>query len=114
MRIAFAADSDRGLDAKIADRFARAPYIIVVEVSDNVVKEVKTISNPGVSASGGAAAKVAQLLSNEKVNVAVGPSFGPNAEAILSQMGIKTVAVRPGITVNEALEQVRNQIEKKA
>ncbi len=113
MKVAFAADSDRGLDAKIADRFARAPYIVIVEVSENwAVKEVKTVSNPGVSASGGAAARVAQLLSNENVRVAVGPSFGPNAEAILSQMGIKTVIVQPGITVNEALERVREQLEK--
>jgi predicted Fe-Mo cluster-binding NifX family protein len=106
VRIAFATDSDKGLEARIADRFGRALYFVIVDAENRDIKNVKTIKNPGYEAHGGAAVKAAEALIKENVNIVVGPNFGPNARAVMSELGMKPVMAQPGKTVREVLATI--------
>ena len=113
MKVCIVADSGEGLNSRVASRFARAPYLVIVDLNENgEVSNVKVLENPGVKASSGAAPKVITLLSNEGVNVVVAPHFGPNAAMILKQVGIKEVTVNAGVRVSDALEIVRRELSK--
>jgi len=109
MRIAFAVDNPKGLDSTIAGRFGRAEYFVIVDLDENrgVVK-VEEFRNPGAESGSGAGVKSAQFLVDKKVDAAVGPSFGPNASAILTELGIKTISMAPGTSLKEALERIKD------
>jgi predicted Fe-Mo cluster-binding NifX family protein len=53
MRIAFTVDEDRGLDSIVSPKFGRAKYFVIVDWDGREVLGVRTIPNPGASASGG-------------------------------------------------------------
>ncbi len=110
-RIAVATQNGNGLDDVVADRFGRAPFFTIVDLDDkgNIVN-VKVVENPGAKAHGGAGVKAVQKLVDEKVEVAVGPSFGPNAKAVLDEVGIKTITTTPGRTVREVVEEVKKKL----
>ncbi|MCD6323967.1 MAG: NifB/NifX family molybdenum-iron cluster-binding protein [Desulfurococcales archaeon] len=111
MRLAFVTDEDSGLKSRISSRFARAKNIVLVDVDDswNVVK-ADTVHNTAAESGSGAGVKIVQTLADLKVDVAVGPSFGPNAALALNEVGIKSVTVPPGITIEEALNEVKEKI----
>ena len=111
VRIAFATNKG-GLDDQIADRFGRAPtYTIVdVDLDTGEIKSIHVIENPGYQAGGGAGVTAVQRLIEEKVEVAVGPSPGPNAYTALQQAGIKIISIT-GVTVREALRQVLEELK---
>lgn len=105
-KVAVATEDARGLDGVVASRFGRAPYFTIVEVDDSGRPvRAKVVQNPGAVASGGAAIKAIQVLVNEGVEAVVGPNFGPNARAVLAEMGIKMVTMPPGTPVRRAVEE---------
>ena len=105
-RIAIATENHKGLEDRVAERFARSPTLTIIDVGTNgEIKNVKIIDNPGAQASSGAAVKTIQALVNEGVEIVVGPAFGPNAQAILYEMNIKAVTASPGTSVREAVEK---------
>ncbi len=113
IRIAFASKSSGGLEDEIADRFGRAPVFTIIELDENgEIKNVRIVANPGAEAGGGAGVKAVQTLVNERVNIAVGPSFGPNAQVLLEEMNIKPIRISAGTKISEALERVKAEILK--
>lgn len=111
VKVAIATESRRGLDDVVAPRFARAGTFTIIDLgSEGGVVSVKVIDNPAAESPGGAGVRATQLLADEGVEVVVGPGFGPNAAAILAELGIKTVTVPPGTPVKEAVEEVRKQL----
>ncbi len=110
IRIAFATNKG-GLDDFLSDRFGRAPTFTIVDVDEKTgeIKEVKIIENPGPKAGGGAGVRAVQKLIDEKVQIAVGPSPGPNAYMALQQAGIKIYTIT-GVTVKEALEKLLKEL----
>ncbi len=107
-RIGIATEDEKGLDDVVASRFARAPKLTIIEVDEKgEVKSVKVIDNPGAQASSGAAVKTIQALIDEGVDVVVGPAFGPNAQAILAEMNIKSLTLPQGTSVRKALEEAK-------
>ncbi|RLG44209.1 MAG: dinitrogenase iron-molybdenum cofactor biosynthesis protein [Thermoproteota archaeon] len=110
-KIAIASNSKGGLEDVVASRFGRAPTFTIIELDDkgNIIN-VKVIENPGVNAPGGAGVKAVQALINEGVDIAVGPSFGPNAKAILDEMNIKAITIPAGTKISEAIEYVKREI----
>ncbi len=103
-RVAVVTEGRSGLDDVVAQRFGRAPTITIVDLgADGGIAGIRIIENPGASASGGAAVKTVQVLVKEGVDLVVGPSFGPNAQAILVEMNIRSLVVGPGTKVRDAL-----------
>ncbi len=113
LRIAFATNKG-GLEDTIADRFGRAPTFTIIEIDDSTgdIISVRVIENPGNVAGSGAGIRAVQKLVDEKVDVVVAPSPGPNAFMALQQSGIR-LYVMPGLSVKEALEKVLKEIIKK-
>ncbi len=109
MRIAFATEENRGLNSVVSSRFGRARYFVIVDYEGGEVKSYRVEVNPGSEARSGAGIKAVQKLINERVNVAVAGSFGPNAMTALEEMGIRHVGMS-GITVEEALNRLKNQL----
>ncbi len=106
MRIGFATEGEGGLDAPVSSRFGRCATFTIVEVDEQGrIKNVRVVRNPGASAASGAGVKAAQKLIDEGVDVAVSGNIGPNSLAVLSEVGVKAVTVRPGIRVREAIQE---------
>ena len=109
MKVAFASEENKGLASVISSRFGRAKYFVIVDYENDQVKSHKVEVNPGSEAKGGAGIKAVQKLVNERVDVAVAGSFGPNAMTALEEMGIKHVEMS-GIAVEQALEKLKDLI----
>jgi predicted Fe-Mo cluster-binding NifX family protein len=105
MRIAFTVDEDRGLDSIVSPKFGRAKYFVIVDWDGREVLGVRTIPNPGASASGGAGIKAVQGLVNERVELVVSGGFGPNALAALEELGIGHLELS-GVRISDALREV--------
>lgn len=63
------------------------------------------MQNPAVSYKFGAGLIVVKTLVELGVNVVTSGELGPGASALLEQHNVKRVAVKPGITVSEAIRE---------
>lgn len=106
MRIVIATEGNRGLDDVVAYRFARAPYMTVVDVEGGKVSDVKVYSNPAVTLAKGAGIRVAQWLVSIGCRVAVGPRRGPNAAMVMEQAGVRFEPALPGEPVAGVLRRL--------
>jgi predicted Fe-Mo cluster-binding NifX family protein len=93
--------SGEGLDSEVDPRFGRCGYFIIY---DPETRSIKSISNAGTAASGGAGVKAAEVIANEGVNVLLTGSVGPNAFSIFVELGIDIQVGAKG-TVREAVRQ---------
>ncbi len=111
VKIAIASQNGNGLDDVVADRFGRAQYFTIIELDEkgNIVN-IKVVENPGATASGGAGVKAVQKLVEEGVEIVVGPSFGPNAKALLDEMGIKAITIPPNTPIRRVVDYVKKQL----
>ncbi|MEQ9716084.1 MAG: NifB/NifX family molybdenum-iron cluster-binding protein [Candidatus Asgardarchaeia archaeon] len=105
MRIAVATQGAGGLDDLVSPIFGRAMSFTIVEVENNEIKNVEVHPNPAISAISGAGLQAAQILANLKVDVVIAGSFGPNASAALSVMGIQMIPGVAGVSVKEAVDK---------
>ncbi len=87
-------------NSKVSEESGRAPYYLIFEDG----KLIKTIKNPFRSGGGGAGFSVAEMLSDEKVEMVVSGKFGPNMIRSFESKGIKYKEVS-GITVKEVLDE---------
>ncbi len=102
MKIAIASEGPTENDM-VSPITGRAPYFLIFEGE----KLIKSVKNPFAFGGGGAGFGVAQMLSNEGVEVLVSGRVGPNVQAFLESKGIKMVSMS-NITVKEALKRVLN------
>ncbi len=110
MRIAVASDTPEGLDARVSYVFGRAPYIVIVDLVDEEVKDVKIENNPYAQSPGGAGPALAQYLIDKGVEVVIAGDVGPNAAMTLSGAGITVIPVMTGMTVREAINYSKGQM----
>ena len=102
MKVAVMAESPNG---PVAYRFARAPYILIFEINEEV-KLLEVKNNPFVTGRA-AGPGVVNLLAQLGVDVVIGPQPGPNASAALQQLGIRYVSTNPRESLESALRRVR-------
>lgn len=110
MRIAV---SSQGTDltSSVDPRFARAPYFLIFDTSDESVEVVN--NDQSVQAAHGAGVQAAQIVADKKVDIVISGNFGPTAFATLSAAGIKTATWAEG-KVSQAIELARNDQLKPA
>ena len=106
IRVAASVDENAGLNSRISAMFARAMYIAIVDVANGKVVNTNIVPNPAANAMGGAGMMIAQWLISNGVRIVIGPSFGPNASGALSQSGITSYTIQPGVPLIEALRQL--------
>jgi len=99
MKIAVSSNS-KDENSQISEMSGRAPYYLIFEYG----KLLKTIKNPFRIGGGGAGFGVAEMLSDEKVEMVVSGRFGGNMRGALEAKGIKYKEMS-GITVKQALEK---------
>ncbi len=109
MRIAVPVDTSEGLRSRVSFLFGRAPYIAIVEKTEEGVKEVSVESNPYAQLPGGAGPALANLLRERGVSIVLASDVGPNAAATLASAGISWIPVPAGVTVEEALGFLTSQ-----
>lgn len=105
VRILVGVDEDKGIDSPVSQVFARAPYLLVLDVVDGRVENIEVISNPLLNMGGGLGSLVADWAVSNGVRVVVGPIFGPNVEQVFKIAGIKMIIAQPGRRVSEILKE---------
>jgi predicted Fe-Mo cluster-binding NifX family protein len=100
MKIAIAS-TGKDEKSEVSPVTGRSPYFLIFEDK----KLVKTIKNPFKFGGGGAGFSVAEMLSEEKVDLVISGRFGPNVVNVLKEKRIKYKELT-GISVKEALEKV--------
>ncbi|WP_458012151.1 NifB/NifX family molybdenum-iron cluster-binding protein [Candidatus Solincola sp.] len=92
------------LESAVDPRFGRCAYLLFV---DTDTLEFEAVSNPNVSAGGGAGIGTAQMVVDRGAKAVLTGNVGPNAFGVLSQAGI---AVYTGVagTVRQAAENFKS------
>ena len=95
--------SSNGKDekSKISQSSGRAPYYLIFEDS----KLIKTLKNPFRFGGGGAGFGVAEVLSDEDVDIVISGKFGQNKKEALESKGIKYKELS-NIIGKEALKKI--------
>jgi len=106
LRIAVATNKNKGLKDDVSEVFGKAKTFTIVDIEDGKVKNVEVIENPAASYKYGAGPIVVKELVDSKVNLVIGPEFGPGASAILEHHGVAKMLVEAGTSVREVLEDV--------
>lgn len=90
------------IETQLDPRFGRGAYFLIV---DSETLNWRAMPNPSYSSSGGAGVLAAQFVTNERADVVLSGSFGPNAVSALKQAGIKLYQFGTCRTAREALDQ---------
>ena len=106
LRVATSTDDSGGLNARISFRFARAPFITVVDLKNGKPVNVQAVQNTMAMGARGVGIAVGQWLISSGVRVVLAPRVGPNIMMVLSQAGVRVETVPPGATVGEALRRI--------
>lgn len=94
---------DGALEAKVSERFGRAPYFVIV---DSESMKFTPVANSAASAQGGAGPEAVRQIAAAGAEVALTGELGPNAKTALAAAGIKGVTGVPGSkTVRQAVEE---------
>ena len=94
------------LDAEVEYRFARAPYLLLV---DGATLAFDVMENPVREVEGGAGVQLARVLAGRGVDAVVGGELGPNADAALRNAGIAVHRCDPGTTAREAVARAAGE-----
>jgi len=106
LRIVMTTEDDKGLSSLIAARFARAPFITLVDASEGRILNVNVIRNSIASLPHGAGVALGQWLASIGVDVVMAVTLGPNISMILNQAGIRVERIPYGTKVKEALARL--------
>ncbi len=93
--------SGNTLDSLVDERYARAPYLLVI---DSDTMEVKALENKNVNKTQGAGTGTSQDLVKAGVDVVISINVGPNAWEVLKGFDVKVYKAEKGMTVREAVE----------
>jgi len=99
MKIAISSDG-KDENSKISQASGRAPYYLIFEDG----KLIKKLKNPFRFGGGGAGFGVAEVLSDENVELVISGKFGENMKGALRAKGIKFRELSD-ITIKEALKK---------
>jgi predicted Fe-Mo cluster-binding NifX family protein len=100
MRIAISAETNEGLDSKVAQHFGRCPYFAFVDVEGQEVKSVEVIQNPFLG--GHQVGQVPAFIHERKANVMLSGGMGGRAIQFFKQYSIDTATGARG-TVRDTL-----------
>ncbi len=89
MKIAFAAEENKGIDSMLSHHFGRCPYYVFVIIENKNIEEVKTKGNPFFNNHGPGV--VPRFIAKEKVDVIVAGGMGPRAITWFEKLGIKAI-----------------------
>ena len=98
-------------DAKVEERFGRAPYFILM---DSETGSFEAVANPFADGAGGVGPKAAQLILDKKAGALISGMLGGNAKAVLDAAGVVQYTYRSTGTVRDAFEAFKNNTLERA
>ncbi|RLE81632.1 MAG: hypothetical protein DRJ51_03440 [Thermoprotei archaeon] len=107
LRIVAATMDGRGAESVISQRFARAPFLTVIDIADSRIVYTRSFPNPFAGLPHGAGMAAAQWIISIGAKAVLGARFGPNLGMVLQQAGVAIHTVPPGIRVLDALLNLR-------
>ena len=99
-----------GLDDIIDEVFARAPYLTIIEASEEGYTVREVIENEFKGLSHGVGPIIVKLLKDRGVNMVAAPEVGCGVEQLVQELGIKYYKVEPGTKVRDVVEKIIKQI----
>ena len=110
MKIALAANDDKGLGATISQHFGRCPYYIIVDVDGKELGEVKAAKNHFYE-NHGQPGQVPSFIRDLGAEVIIAGGMGPKAIDFFDQMGIQTVTGASGMVGDVISAYMNGQLE---
>ncbi|MFC1505595.1 NifB/NifX family molybdenum-iron cluster-binding protein [Thermoproteota archaeon] len=104
-RIAIASKGFNGLDDIIPDVFGRAPAFTIIDMEDNIVKNIKTEKNLSYELAHGAGPLICTKLIKLDTNIVIASEFGPTVSSILKEAQINQIKAKPGTKVKDAIKE---------
>ncbi len=103
MKVLIAATNE-GINAKVSDRFGRAPGFSVFDTETNKLSWHSNTNN--LKAEHGVGIQAARLAASHHAGLVItGGNFGPKAAEVLQKTGAKLIDYAGNITVKEAIEK---------
>ncbi len=102
MRIAIAADDNRGLDGTVSHHFGRCPFFLLVDVEDGEIVGDKTVDNPFYARH--QPGMVPEFIQSQGAEVMISGGMGRRAIAFFEGFGIATATGAAG-SARETLER---------
>ena len=96
MKIAVAAEDNKGLEAALSQHFGRCPYYILVDVDNDEIGEVRALENPFYE-SHGQPGEVPAFIKSTGAHVIIAGGMGPKAIGFFEQYGIQVVTGVSGV-----------------
>jgi predicted Fe-Mo cluster-binding NifX family protein len=93
------------LDSEVDPKFGRAQYFLFITPSSD---QAEALANPYKDLSHGAGIKAAQFVASKNPSVVITGDFGPNADRVLKESGIRTITGVRG-NVKEVLRDFWNE-----
>lgn len=97
-RIAFACETNQGLQSEMSGHFGRCPYYAIVDIDGQEIKNVQVIDNPYFNNH--VPGVVPQFISSQKVNVMIAGGMGPRAIDMFNGFGIDVATGVGGVVEN--------------
>jgi len=104
LKIAVATVDKNGVEDLVSAEFGHSKTFTIIEVEDKRIKNVEVIDNPAINVTHGKGPIVAKKLAEMGVNIVISGEIGPGASAILGELNIDKLIVKPNIKVLEALK----------
>ncbi len=109
MRICFTSDQANGLDSVVSYHFGHCPYFILVDVEENRVVNVESISNPFANEHN--AGDLPSFMHSKGVNVIITGGMGPKAQQYFADYGITPVIGAYGKIRDVLEEYLKSKVE---
>ncbi len=109
MRICFTSDQANGLDSVMSYHFGHCPYFILVDVEENRVVNVESISNPFANEHN--AGDLPSFMHSKGVNVIITGGMGPKAQQYFADYGITPVIGAYGKIRDVLEEYLKSKVE---
>jgi predicted Fe-Mo cluster-binding NifX family protein len=103
MRIAVAAQDDRGLDGIVAHHFGRCPYYALVDVEGHTIIDINVLANPYFNKH--QRGTIPYYIQKQGAEVMVAGGMGRRAIELFNQMNIEAYSGAAG-TIRRAIELV--------
>jgi predicted Fe-Mo cluster-binding NifX family protein len=97
-RIAFACETNLGLQAEMSAHFGRCPYYAIVDIDGQEIIKVQVVDNPYFNNH--VPGVVPQFISSQKVNVMIAGGMGPRAIDMFNGFGIDVATGVGGVVEN--------------
>ena len=110
MKIALPTEDNKGLNDKVYSIFAKAPTYTLVDVENEKVTKIEVKRNPAALLNQGAGPIFAKKLKEENVDLVITGELGPGALTILDTLEIKSIIVKKGTKVSDAIKEAMKTI----